>query len=104
MLPVLLITILIILPFAVLGSRGVKAEVLRVQLGIRAAAAMPETLEISKEAKSGNGTLENVGIKLDGQFKCPHCRQAFSDDKARQLHLKFQCPTAIAKQINPIGD
>ncbi|CAK0823594.1 unnamed protein product [Prorocentrum cordatum] len=70
----------------------------------RPVAAMPETLEISKEAVSGNGTLENVGIKLDGKFKCPHCRQTFSDDKALQLHLKFQCSTAIAKQINPIGD
>ena len=65
---------------------------------------MPETLEISKEAESGNGTLENVGIKLDGKFKCPHCRQTFTEDKALQLHLKFQCPTAIAKQINPVGD
>ncbi|CAK0842016.1 unnamed protein product [Prorocentrum cordatum] len=66
--------------------------------------AQAKAMEISKEAVSGNGTLENVGIKLDGQFKCPHCRQTFSDDKARQLHLKFQCSTAIAKQINPIGD
>ena len=65
---------------------------------------MPETMEISKEAVSGNGTLEQVGIKLDGKMKCPHCRQMFSDDKALQLHLKFQCSTAIAKQINPIGD
>ena len=65
---------------------------------------MPETMEISEAAKSGNGSLEQVGIKLDGTFQCPHCRQKFVSDKALQLHLKFQCPTAIAKQINPVGD
>jgi len=70
----------------------------------RSVAAMPETMEVSKEAVSGDGTVENVGIKVDAKFKCPHCRQAFSEDKALQLHLKFQCPTAIAKQINPVGD
>jgi predicted RNA-binding Zn-ribbon protein involved in translation (DUF1610 family) len=64
---------------------------------------MPETMETSKEAVSGNGMLEDVGIKLDGTFKCPHCGQALLDDKARQLHLKFLCSTAITKQINPIG-
>ena len=65
---------------------------------------MPETMEISALAKSGDGSLQNVGIKLDGSFKCPHCRQTFTEKKALDLHLKFQCPTAIAKQINPIGD
>ena len=65
---------------------------------------MPETMEISGAAKSGDGSLENVGIKLDGKLKCPHCRQIFENDKALQLHLKFQCSTAIATQINPIGD
>ena len=61
-------------------------------------------MEISAAAKSGDGGLENVGIKLEGTFQCPHCRQKFETDKALQLHLKFQCPTAIAKQINPVGD
>ena len=65
---------------------------------------MPETMEISAAAKSGDGSLQNVGIKLDGKVKCPHCRQQFETDKSLQLHLKFQCSTAIAKQINPIGD
>ena len=37
-------------------------------------------------------------------FPCPHCRQKFDNDKALQLHLKFQCSTAISKQINPVGD
>ena len=65
---------------------------------------MPESLKISEGAKSGDGTVVNVGVKMDGAFKCPHCRQTFSDDKALQLHLKYQCSTAIAKQINPVGD
>merc|ERR1711971_95557 len=35
-------------------------------------------MEISKEAVSGNGTLEQVGIKLDGKMKCPHCTSSSS--------------------------
>jgi len=48
-------------------------------------------MEVSAAAKSGDGSLTNVGVKLE-------------TDKALQLHIKFQCSTAIAKQINPIGD
>jgi len=70
-------------------------------LGLR---GMPESLEISDGAKSGDRTLRNAGVKLDGTFKCPHSRQTFTDDKALQLHLKYQSSTAIAKQINPVGD
>ena len=54
-------------------------------------------MEISQEAKSGDGTVTNVGIKLEGKVKCPNCRQQFLDDKALQLHLKFQCSTAVGK-------
>jgi len=54
-------------------------------------------MEISSEAKSGDGSITNVGIKLDGTFKCPNCRQTFLTEKARQLHLKFQCSTAVGK-------
>ncbi|CAE7741167.1 unnamed protein product, partial [Symbiodinium pilosum] len=32
---------------------------------------MPETMEISDAAKSGDGTTQNVGIKMTGQFQCP---------------------------------
>merc|ERR1712113_823442 len=68
------------------------------------ACRMPETMEISEAAKSGDGTVTNVGIKMTGTFKCPECRQKFDSQKALDLHLKFQCSTAISKQINPIGD
>jgi len=49
---------------------------------------MPE-MEISDAAKSGDGTTENVGIKTNGTFQCPDCRQKFDSEKARDLHWKF---------------
>jgi len=49
----------------------------------------PETMEITEEARSGDGSLENVGIKTDGKFQCPECRQKFNDEKAKELHWKF---------------
>merc|ERR1712107_545040 len=48
-----------------------------------------EDLEISAEARSGDGTIENVGVKLGGGFQCPECRQQFETEKAKQLHWKF---------------
>merc|ERR1712137_677087 len=50
---------------------------------------MPETMEISDAAKSGDNTVENVGIKMTGSFQCPDCRQKFDTEKAKQLHWKF---------------
>eukprot|EP00403_Amphidinium_massartii_P030858 CAMPEP_0178399144 /NCGR_PEP_ID=MMETSP0689_2-20121128/15131_1 /TAXON_ID=160604 /ORGANISM="Amphidinium massartii, Strain CS-259" /LENGTH=43 /DNA_ID= /DNA_START= /DNA_END= /DNA_ORIENTATION= len=43
-------------------------------------------MEISDAAKSGNGTVENVGIKMSGAFQCPDCRQKFETAKAKELH------------------
>lgn len=45
--------------------------------------------EISEAAMSGDGSVENVGIKLDGAFPCLECRQKFPTEKAQQLHWKF---------------
>ena len=50
---------------------------------------MPATMEISDAAKSGNGTVEQVGIKMTGVHQCPDCRQKFDTEKAKQLHWKF---------------
>merc|ERR1712028_133903 len=50
---------------------------------------MPETMEITAAAKSGDGSVENVGIKMSGSFQCPECRQKFDTEKAKQLHWKF---------------
>ena len=48
---------------------------------------MPE--QISAAAKSGDGTVQNVGIKLDGEFVSPVNNQRFSSQKALDLHLKY---------------
>ena len=50
---------------------------------------MPETMEISAAAKSGDGATQNVGIKVGAQFQCAECRQKFDSEKAKQLHWKF---------------
>jgi len=50
---------------------------------------MPETMEVSAAAKSGDGTLQNVGIKLDGKFKSPVTNQCFDTQEALDLHLKY---------------
>jgi len=48
-----------------------------------------KSMEISEEAKSGDGTIANVGIKVGAQFQCSACRQQFTSEKANQLHWKF---------------
>jgi len=50
---------------------------------------MPETMEISAAAKSGDGSLEHVGIKMDGKFKSPVTNQCFDTKEALDLHLKY---------------
>lgn len=51
--------------------------------------ASKDAMEISEEAMSGDGTIENVGIRTSGNFQCPDCRQKFGSEKAKQLHWKF---------------
>jgi len=46
-------------------------------------------MEIAEEAKSGDGTVENVGIKVGAQFQCSKCRQRLTSERAMQLHWKF---------------
>jgi nitrate reductase (NAD(P)H) len=48
-----------------------------------------ETMELSPESMSGDGTLENVGIKLTGGIQCPHCNQRFETELAQKMHCKF---------------
>merc|ERR1719491_946917 len=50
---------------------------------------MPKPMEISDAARSGDGSTENVGIKINGAFACTECRQRFDDKRALQLHWKF---------------
>jgi len=44
---------------------------------------------ISSEAMSGDGSLENVGIKMNGKFKSPVTNQTFDTQEALDLHLKY---------------
>jgi hypothetical protein len=48
-----------------------------------------DTMEISPEAMSGDGTIEHVGIKVDGKFKSPVTNQTFDSQEALDLHLKY---------------
>ncbi|CAE8683848.1 unnamed protein product [Polarella glacialis] len=49
----------------------------------------PGMQNLVKASKSGDGSTQNVGIKVDGKFPCPDCRQKFDDEKAKQMHWKF---------------
>jgi len=50
--------------------------------------AMPE--DQHPDAKSGDGTVANVGVKMtDAPVQCPVCRQRFKDQKSLALHKKF---------------
>merc|ERR1719384_1838252 len=46
-------------------------------------------MEISADAVSGDGTIQNVGVRMAGDFQCPDCRQKFDTEKAKSLHWKF---------------
>jgi len=48
-----------------------------------------EGLEVSEAARSGDGTVDNVGIKMAGTFQCPECRQKFDSEAAKKLHWRF---------------
>jgi hypothetical protein len=54
--------------------------------------------QILNMASSGDGTMANVGIKVQGDFPCPLCNQRFDSKHQRQIHSKFvhasQEPTA----------
>jgi len=50
---------------------------------------MPGNETIIAEAKSGDGTIENVGIKMNGTHQCKECRQKFETKKALDLHGRF---------------
>ena len=43
----------------------------------------------SPRVQSGDGTIENVGIKLTGSFQCKECRQRFETQKVLDLHWNF---------------
>ena len=50
-------------------------------------------------SRSGDGSLENVGTKLDAPIQCHHCRQRFMDQRSLKLHLQFVRASCLALQI-----
>jgi len=44
---------------------------------------------IAHEARSGDGTVENVGLKVSGHMHCQECNQQFDTDRALKCHVKF---------------
>ena len=47
-------------------------------------------MEISADAKAGDGSLQHVGIKLDSNFQLPDCRRWLVCEEALRLHQRFQ--------------
>merc|ERR1719463_194114 len=46
-------------------------------------------VNIAPEARSGDGTIQHVGIKLTGKCLCEECNQRYETDRALSLHVKF---------------
>jgi len=42
-----------------------------------------------RAAESGDGSIENVGIRLSGEVQCPECRQRYDTERAMQIHFRF---------------
>lgn len=55
----------------------------------RALGLAEDPMEISEAAVSGDGTVENVGIRMEGEFQCADCHQKFESERAQRLHWKF---------------
>jgi len=45
--------------------------------------------QILNVAVSGDGTIANVGIKVDGSFQCSLCNQRFDAKQQRDIHNRF---------------
>jgi len=46
-------------------------------------------IDMSKLAFSGDGSVENVGVKLDAPLQCNECRQRFVTKQALDIHWRF---------------
>jgi len=51
--------------------------------------AEKDVMEISADAISGDGTLQNVGVRTCGNFQCPDCGQKFDTEQALAVHWRF---------------
>jgi hypothetical protein len=45
--------------------------------------------EVGDAFRSGNGTIDSVGVKLSGKVPCLHCNQKFDSEQALSMHCKF---------------
>merc|ERR1712227_219030 len=63
---------------------------------------MPEGLEVSDAAKSGDGTIAGVGVKATGDYQCPDCRQKSDTEQARKLHCleKLESGTSFTASLH----
>lgn len=54
-------------------------------------AVLREASEVAarRAACSGDGSVANVGIRLDGAIQCPDCRQRFETEQAQCIHWRF---------------
>lgn len=48
-----------------------------------------EAMEISEEARSGDGSVGNVGVRVSGKLKCAECIQRFDSEVALKMHFRF---------------
>mmetsp|Transcript_89531 Transcript_89531/g.252269 ORF Transcript_89531/g.252269 Transcript_89531/m.252269 type:complete len:360 (-) Transcript_89531:223-1302(-) len=53
------------------------------------AGSLERVLQVDQAVTSGDGTLQNVGIRVNGAFQCPYCSQRFDSDKQRAMHDRF---------------
>jgi len=66
-------------------------------LPFRGPLAYPYAIAVSPDAKSGDGTVANVGVKLTGSFCCQECNQRFSSDRALMTHVKFTHSNKVSR-------
>mmetsp|Transcript_69655 Transcript_69655/g.108944 ORF Transcript_69655/g.108944 Transcript_69655/m.108944 type:complete len:308 (-) Transcript_69655:133-1056(-) len=57
---------------------------------------------VNVHSLSGNGTLENVGVRVTGNHLCPDCNQRFDTEMDQILHWKFVHDSETHQQ--PIED
>jgi hypothetical protein len=66
--------------------------------------AMFHHFQVAQDAKSGDGTVANVGIKLNGQCHCAECNQRFETDRALSLHVKFMHGNKVFRVLTLVQD
>eukprot|EP00928_Gymnodinium_smaydae_P069067 TRINITY_DN52442_c0_g1_i2.p1 TRINITY_DN52442_c0_g1~~TRINITY_DN52442_c0_g1_i2.p1 ORF type:complete len:174 (-),score=39.63 TRINITY_DN52442_c0_g1_i2:239-688(-) len=50
-------------------------------------------------ARSGNGTVDMVGIRMSGTFRCQECIQRYDSERALVMHVKFTHGNKVVRAI-----